>query len=360
MKRATTSILVLLLLFQSSTHPPARWSPAQANRWYASQGWIVGANFIPSTASNQLEMWQAETFDPLTIDRELGYAQQLGMNSMRVFLHDLLWQQDATGFLARMDEFLHIADRHHMRITFVLFDGCWNPRPRLGHQPDPRPFVHNSTWVQSPARALLNHEQRWEKDLKPYISGVIGRFRDDPRVLMWDLYNEPDNPNEGSYNDDASKPGQALKLLQNTFAWARSQHPSQPLTSAVWIHALPAVAAFQIENSDVITFHNYDRAPVMEAQILNLRRLQRPLICTEYMARPVGSTFQSILPLLKRERVGAYSWGLVSGKTQTIFPWNSWAHADRQAPKVWFHDVVRVDGRPFDPSEVALLRQLTH
>jgi hypothetical protein len=348
-----------LLLFQSSSHFPVRWSSPQADFWYASQGWILGANFVPSTASNQLEMWQAETFDPVTIDRELGYAQQLGMNSMRVFLHNLLWRQDAAGFLEHIDQFLQIADGHHIRITFVLFDGCWNPQPRIGRQPEPRPFVHNSTWVQSPGRDLLDDESRWETELRPYVVGILGHFRNDKRILMWDLYNEPDNPNEGSYADGSTKPIQALKLLQESFEWARSENPSQPLTSGLWIHSLPAIARFQVEHSDVITFHNYDRAPVMEAQIRNLRRFHRPLICTEYMARPAGSTFQSILLLLKREGVGGYSWGLVAGRTQTIFPWDSWTHMRREMPKVWFHDVLRANGQPYDASEVALVRQLT-
>lgn len=360
MKTATTLVLLSLLLFQSSAHFPVRWSPERAHFWYAAQGWIVGTNFIPSTASNQLEMWQAETFDPSTIDRELGYAHELGMNSVRVFLHNLLWQQDPSGFLARIDQFLDIAQRHRLRITFVLFDGCWNPQSKLGRQPEPRPFVHNSTWVQAPGIELLNHEDRWEKELRPYVLGVIGHFRDDNRVLMWDLYNEPDNPNEGSYHDPDSKSAQALKLLQKTFEWARAENPSQPLTSGVWAHSLPAVAGFQVEHSDVITFHDYDRAPVMGAQIRNLTRFHRPLICTEYMARGAGSTFQTILPLLKREHVGGYSWGLVSGRTQTIFPWDSWTHTSQQAPKIWFHDIVRADGQPYDASEVALLQRLTH
>ena len=360
MKTATTSVLVVLLLFQSSRQVPSQWTTIESNLWYASQVWVVGANFIPSTASNQLEMWQAETFDVVTIDRELGYAEGLGMNSMRVFLHDLLWHQGSLGFVRRIDQFLQIAHRHHIRITFVLFDSCWNPRPKLGPQPEPRPFLHNSTWVQSPHVDLLNNESRWETELKPYVTGIIGHFKNDNRVLMWDLYNEPDNRNDSSYTDAATKPAQALKLLKKTFEWARSENPPQPLTSALWIGSTPTVARFQLEHSDVITFHSYDRAPVMELQIRNLRRYGRPIICSEYMARSVGSTFQSILPVLKREHVGGYNWGLVSGKTQTIFPWSSWSRLSPVEGKTWFHDVLEPSGRPYDPAEAVLLRQLTH
>ncbi len=206
---------------------------------------------------------------------------------------------------------------------------------------------------------LLNDESRWEAELKPYVIGIIDRFKDDNRVLMWDLYNEPDNRNDDSYADAATKPIQALKLLQKTFEWARSENPSQPLTSGAYVHSTPTVVQFQLEHSDVITFHNYDRAPEVELQIRHLRGFHRPIICTEYMARSVGSTFQSVLPVLKKEHVGGYNWGLVRGKTQTIFPWSSWTDSSVVEPKVWFHDVLQPDGRAYDSAEIALLRQLT-
>ena len=135
-------IAILVLLAQSLTtlhaaETPARWSVEKANDWAKQTGWLVGCNFIPSTAINELEMWQADTFDPKTIDRELGWAQGLGFNCVRVFLHDLPWQQDSKGFLDRMDQFLTLADKHHIKVMFVLFDSCWNPDPKLGKQPAP-------------------------------------------------------------------------------------------------------------------------------------------------------------------------------------------------------------------------------
>src|ERR1700681_3138189 len=196
-----TLVAILFLLAVSSTvlavNAPA-WSAKQANEWYASQPFLVGSNFIPSTAINQLEMWQADTFDLPTIDRELGWAQSLGMNTMRVFLHNLLWQQDSAGFLKRMDEFLAVADKHHIRIMFVLFDSVWDPNPKLGKQHEPRPHVHNSGWVQSPGAEVLKDPAKM-RELEPYVKGVIGHFKDDRRVHAWDLVNEPDNLNGKSY-----------------------------------------------------------------------------------------------------------------------------------------------------------------
>jgi Cellulase (glycosyl hydrolase family 5) len=364
-----TIVVFLILVGFSATATAATapaWTPKQANDWYTRQPWLVGSNFIPSTAINELEMWQADTFDLPTIDRELGWAQRLGMNTMRVFLHNLLWQQDSAGFLRRMDQFLEVADKHHIRIMFVLLDSVWDPNPKLGKQRDPKPHMHNSGWVQAPGAEILKHESLWNLELKPYVIGVISHFHDDRRVLMWDLMNEPDNEN-GSYKAQElpNKAEVALRLLREEWVWARSAKPSQPLTSGVWRgdwssdDKLSEMASLQLQNSDVITFHSYEPPDEMKSRVASLRRFGRPVVCTEYMARPRGSTFASILPLLKAEKVGAYNWGFVSGKSQTIYPWDSWEKTYTAEPPVWFHDIFRQNGDPYDDKEVALVRRLT-
>ena len=348
--------------------PAARglWTPARARAWADSTGWLVGSNFGPSTAINQLEMWQADTFDPQTIDRELGWAQSLGFNTMRVFLHNLLWEQDSVGFLNRMDQFLVIADRHHIRPMFVLFDAVWDPMPHLGKQRAPIPHLHNSGWVQSPGAAVLSDTAHYDR-LRGYVQGVVGRFANDRRVVAWDVFNEPDNTNRPAYiaYEPPNKPALSLILLRKAFAWARAVNPSQPLTAAPWMGdwvdptRLSPMTAYMLDSSDVITFHSYDDSASVERLVTALERYGRPIICSEYMARPRGSTFQKITPLLARRHVGAYNWGFVSGKTQTIYPWDSWYMEYKAEPPVWFHDIFRADGTPYDPSEVTLLRSLT-
>jgi len=365
-KSLVTSLLLLCIFSCPSSSQTSPWTAKRANDWYARQRWLVGSNFIPSTAINELEMWQADTFDLPTIDRELEWAQSLGMNTMRVFLHNLLWQEDSAGFLRRMDQFLQVADKHHMRILFVLLDSVWDPHPVPGKQRDPKPHVHNSGWVQAPGAEILKDESLWNRELKPYVSGVLGRFRDDPRVLMWDLMNEPDNEN-GSYKAQElpNKGELALRLLREEWAWARAANPSQPLTSGVWRgdwssdDKLSEMESFELQNSDVITFHSYEPLDEMKRRIESLRRYGRPIVCTEYMARPRGSTFAAILPLLKDERVGAYNWGFVNGKSQTIYPWDSWEKTYTAEPAVWFHDIFRQDGEPYDVKELNLIKTLT-
>jgi len=364
------SLLILPLIFVSQlggAEPKQRWTEGQANQWYEHQTWIVGANFLPSDAVNELEMWQAATFDEREIDRELGWAEGIGMNTMRVFLHNLPWEQDAAGFQHRIDKFLTIASAHHIKPIFVLFDSCWDPDPALGPQRPPIPGVHNSGWVQAPGRAVLKDPQQYPK-LKAYVQGVVGAFANDPRVLAWDVWNEPDNNNQSSYGklEPPNKQELVLSLLPQVFAWARDKQPSQPLTSGIWagdwssMNAMSPMARMQIDESDVITFHNYDWPEGFENRVQQLQKFHRPLICTEYMARGAGSTFDTVLPLARKYHVGAVNWGLVKGRSQTYLPWDSWQRPYvLETPTVWFHDVFYEDGRPYREREVEILRTLT-
>ena len=344
-----------------------RWTPDRAADWYEAQPWLVGCNFIPSTAVNQLEMWQADTFDPETIDRELGWARDLGFNTMRVFLHDLLWGAEPREFAQRIDAYLGIASSHGIATLFVLFDDCWHDGARLGAQPAPVPGRHNSRWLQSPGRAAQADAAQLPR-LEAYVTGVVRRFGSDERVLGWDLYNEVTNGSlpaaglpEGeraaalaeAQRKAATERAAQLRLLDRTFTWARAAAPQQPLTAGAWMPDRELNARL-IGASDIITFHSYEDAARVEELIERLRRHGRPILCTEYMARTRGSDFGALLPLFQRERVGCYNWGLVNGKTQTHIAWTPQAGAPR-----WFHDVLRRNGTPYDPEEAALLRRTT-
>jgi len=366
MKKLFCLVVFAVACVKVSAAEPQRWTEQRANDWYARQLWLVGSNYIPATAINELEMWQPETFDPQRIDLELGWAESLGLNVMRVFLHDLLWRQDATGFEKRLDTFLSIADKHHIRILFVLFDSCWDPLPHLGKQHDPTPGVHNSGWVQSPGAKTLSDSSLYPH-LEAYVKGVVGAFANDSRVLGWDVWNEPDNTNNSSYGSSevTHKTELVLALLPKVFTWARQAGASEPLTSGVWNgdwsspKKLTTIEKIQLEQSDVISFHNYGPPKNFEKRVRWLRAYHRPILCTEYMARPRGSTFQAILPVAKKENVAAINWGFVAGKTQTYLPWDSWKrpYNDGRQPKVWFHEILRTDGTPYSQQEVDFIRR---
>jgi hypothetical protein len=343
----------------------SRWDAAKANAWYERQPWLVGANFIPSDAINQLEMFQEDTFNPALNDKELGMAEAIGMNTLRVFLQDQVWLHDPDRARKRIDQFLTIAAKHHIRPIFVLFDSCWDPNPRLGPQHPPIPGIHNSGWVQSPGRDRLMNPAV-EPELQAYVVGVVGSFAQDNRVLAWDVWNEPDNEGRDRPEDVPAKIRRINQLLPQVFAWARSASPTQPLTSGVWKGnwSDPAreseTVKIQLSESDVISFHNYEWPERFLARIAELRPLGRPILCTEYMARGNGSTFDTILPIAKREHVAAINWGLVAGKTQTYLPWDSWRRPYvLEQPAIWFHEIFQQNGEPYRQQEIDLIRQLT-
>lgn len=363
-------LIVALLITVNVTTMAAqsqRWSEKRANDWHHKNRWLVGSNYIPANAINELEMWQAETFDPQTIDKELGWAEGLGMNTMRVFLHDLLWQQDAAGFTKRIDQFLKIADKHKIKPMFVLFDSCWDPFPQLGKQRDPKPGVHNSGWLQSPGAKALQAPAQYPR-LEAYVKGVVKAFANDKRILAWDLWNEPDNPNTSSYGklEPANKVDLVQRLLPQVFEWTRAAKPRQPLTVGVWkgdwtaTEKMTPLERIQVEMSDVVSFHNYGDPEEFEKRVKSLQRYNRPILCTEYMARGNKSTFQGTLPVAKKYTVAAYNWGFVVGKTQTNLPWDSWQnpYVDRE-PSVWFHEIFNLDGTPYRAEEVEFIRELT-
>ena len=348
-----------------------RWSAARAREWGDDHGWLVGANYVPRYAINQLDHWQADTFDLDVIDEELGWAADLGMNVMRVYLHDLLYNQDSTGFLDRIEQYLEVADKHGIATILVFFDDVWDPDPQLGAQPMPTPGVHNSGWVQSPGRAILGDPAAHDS-LKPYVMGVIARFDGDERVIAFELYNEPGHLNEGTYGvggqniELANKSRYSRALLEKAFQWARETGPAQPVFASIWPRYrftgwdnLNSPDRFSAQHSDIIGFHSYMEIGVFRSSVERLTDISdRPIVMTEYLARD-WNTFELMLPILQEHGVGAINWGLVNGKSQTHYDWSTWREPDPWDPDPWFHDVLRSSCVPYDLAEAALIRQLT-
>ncbi|CAA6689453.1 MULTISPECIES: 1,4-beta-xylanase [unclassified Lentimonas] len=358
-----------------------RWSLEHAQAWYASQPWLIGCNYLPATAINQLEMWQAETYDPATIDKELGWAENIGFNTLRVYLHDLVWAHDTNGLYDRMDHFLSICQHHNIRVIFVFFDDCHRPFPEIGTQPAPVHSYHNSGWMNSPARdvAMAYNEGTLPAAdcarLKGYVQDTIQHFSQDPRVLMWELYNEPGREFELAAQKEGDWFGdQSAKLLLHAWQWARAAAPSQPICSTAEGSVGERNIALAQMNSDIQSFHCYAGPDELERLCTQYTESGRPALCTEYMARP-NSLFQQDLPVLKKHNIGAINWGFVSGKSATIWPWSSKDGKDIRRPwevhpvlaegeplpepKQWFHDIFRSDGTAFDDAEVAFIKQMT-
>tara|TARA_B100001559_G_scaffold79358_1_gene65871 strand:- start:331 stop:1383 length:1053 start_codon:yes stop_codon:yes gene_type:complete len=345
----------------------SKWSIEKSQKWYDQNNWIVGCNYLPSNAINQLEMFQKETFDEEINKKELSWARQLGFNSVRVYLHDLLWA-DPIGFSERLNILLDICASLEIKPLLVLFDDCHRPYPKLGIQPKPVSGVHNSGWKQSPGMAIVNgiHEEQLNNieiiRLKKFVTEILSNFKDDERILMWDIYNEPGQFGIGD---------KSLTLLELTWEWAYEVRPSQPLTACLDGSVGEGNIKLNAENSDIITFHTYEGEKLQET-IDKLKVYKRPLICTEYMAREFGSTFEFSLPIFKENNIGCYNWGLVAGKSQTHFGWSTILDLQKKKeggkfledgddipePEIWFHDILRKDGTAYNEKEVEFIKAI--
>ena len=328
---------------EGGTHE--RWTTERAGAWAEASGWACGFNYVPSTAVNTTEFWQAESFDEATITREMEWAGRVGFNSCRVFVQYLVWESDGAGLVERLGRFLELATAHGISTMPTLFDDCAfsGKQPYPGRQDAPTPGVHNSGWTPSPGHERVVDRGAWPA-LERYVTELVGAFREDARVIAWDLYNEPGNAGMGAASD---------ALVAACFDWARSAEPTQPLTVGVWTPELPDLNALALRESDIVSFHDYGELPALRTQIDDLAQHRRPLMCTEWMRRPF-SLYRTHLSTLMERQVGCYAWGLVNGKTQTHFPWGSPEGAAE--PDVWFHDLLRADGSAYDPAEVAFLR----
>ncbi len=336
---------------EESSKAPARWTTEKAWDWYSRQNWLAGFNYVPSTACNTTEWWQKETFDPTTIDRELGWAENIGYNTTRAFIQYIVWKQDPRGFKERFEEFLKLADKHKITVMPVLFDDCafGDPLqldPFLGKQREPIPGMILPSWTPSPGKKLAGDPNE-KPMLKKYVQDMVGTFGKDKRIIAWDLFNEPMNAAQTGTND----------FLTEIFEWARDVNPQQPLSIATWDNNKELNDCITAQ-SDVITFHRYTDTNGLKKVIAEHKVFGRPVICSEWMARAMGSRFDTDLPVFKAEGVGCYQWGLVSGRTQCQFPWWNKKGGTVDPNIGWFHDILYNDGKPYRDSEVTVIRKI--
>ena len=354
MKKMLSIIALAGMLVSCAEAGDGRWSAEKARAWWDATEWPVGCCYVPTYAINQLEMWQEDTFNPQVLDSEFAFCEDLGFNLVRIYLHELLWFQDAKGFKERIDKVLSLASAHGIKVTFTF---CTNGggEEKTGPQPQKEPGKHGGGhWVHSPVDRIFFHKENWG-EFKAYMQDILKSFGNDSRILYWCLYNEPENVKDGR---------NCLEFMKAMYEWAWKVRPSQPLTSPVWIRpgykgakTRLEMVSFVCENSDILSFHCYYPPRELNTFINMLSRYHRPMICQEYMARTLGSTFQECLPILKREKVGALNWGLAEGKCEYRFPWGS--KPEDGEPEVWFHSIFWHDYTPYDPAEVEFIRELT-
>ena len=326
---------------------------------------LFGGNYVSANAGSQLHFWSRDGFKPKIIDAELAAAQKLGINTLRVFLHDLHFAHDPRGFKSRIDEFLSITAAHGIKPMFTIFDSCWD-QPVLGKYADPKPSTHNPSWVQSPGSAILKSPVLFA-ELQPYVEWVMEEIVSDPRSLpIADLWNEPDNEGGRATGEGVQKNRSPIvaPLLLQVFAWARKANPDIVLTSGIWNGGacrqaelegcLNETEIVQRACSDLPSFHSYcspcefaDRIDWLETDDEGNKR---PVLCSEWMQRgdfqPGSSnTIENLLPLQRDRLMGSMMWGLFSGATQTDVPWSNFVTG------IPHHDLFGRDGKLYYPQE---------
>lgn len=353
-----------------------KWTEQQAHQWYESLPWLVGFNYLPRSAVNWTEMWQAETFDPAIIGQELAWASQLGYNCLRTNLPYIVWEHDRDGLLQRIDQFLSLAKLNNLRVMLCLFDDCGfsGEEPFVGRQKAPVPFLHNSQAAASPGRKTVMNKATWG-NLKQYVQDIINRFGNDERIFIWDLYNEPGNTMVFTLDGDkpvsAKLEAYSLELMELAFAWVRELAPLQPLTVGGWHVPVLEDAEYSdilahpidkraFELSDIISFHSYCKLDRMQMVLYIVGSYQRPLLCTEWLARHVKSEFNTHVPFFAKHKIGIFQWGLVEGKTQTTYPWPIVTKNTPDWQHLKFHDVMDSNGNVFYPQEIELLNSYQH
>ena len=344
-------LVTSLYIFSFSLHSQeGRWSEEKANNWYKQFTWLNGINYIPSNAINYTEMWDKTSFSADVIEKELALAQSIGFNCVRVVLQYAVYEDDSEYFVRTLDKFLSICDKYGMKVMPSFFDDCAfgvNTDPTVGKQPEAIEGWYSWAWSPSPGHTKVVDEREHPK-LEEYVKNIMTHFKNDKRIFVWDLYNEPNTPH-GKYN---------IPLVKKVFSWAREVSPDQPVTIGVWWPDLEELNEIIYANSDIITFHFYETREKTEARIKELKaQFNRPIICTEWMNRTAKSYVVEIMPLFKENNVGSMLWGLVNGKTQTHL---SWGHRPEHLPYEgeWQHDLFHGDFTPYNQTEIEFIKEL--
>ncbi len=347
------------------------WSEEKAWNWYNNTPWLRGCNFMGSDCANRIDQWQEMGFEErlAVADRELKLAAETGFNTVRLVLEFIVWEQEHDGFMERLDRYLSTAYQYGIRSMLVFGNDCMPPkdefyRPlKLGPQVYDWGYHGGRKHSQHDRLAQMGYHLLDEPELAvrhyAWVREIMEVYKDDPRVVIWDLYNEAGN----SLRENTSFPH-----VKEFFRIAREINPSQPITSCLHKKLfrnsqMPEMEQFILENSDIISYHNYSSYEDNIKIIKHLKSYGRPVIVTEWLGRCLHNTVQELFPLFYLEKIGCYNWGFVAGRYQTYEPWNgTWTDYDNgKADHVdftkWFHDLYRPNYRPYDPKEVKLIKE---
>ncbi len=173
---------------------------------------IRGAVYFPARAYNAYQTYSL--FDAAVIDRDFGYAQQAGINALRMFVSPEFWAEEPGLFMERFEQVIALSAKHGIRVMPVLFEDCGTDNtPETRNSRDP----HTAICVCSPCRAVQADPSRWP-EVYPFMDAFFARYKDDKRLLAIEVMNEP-NFRSGN-----------VPFAQHAVERARSYGGSVPLT----------------------------------------------------------------------------------------------------------------------------------
>lgn len=351
-----------------------KWSKEKAWNWYNAQPWIRGCNYMSADCANRIDQWQEYGFEKRfdTTKRELALMADMGYNSIRIIPEFVVWEKEHDGFMCRFERYIQLAAENGMSCMVVLGNDCCPPkeealkRLRLGEQ--------HVDWGYHGGRKVSQHgrfeghgysvldDLEFAERYYEFVTEIVKKYKNDSRIIIWDVFNEPGNSGRGMLS---------LPHFKKFFEIIREINPIQPLTAAIWscdegdFDNMPEIERFCLENSDIISYHNYKSYEKNIVEIKRLKKLERPIINTEWLNRCAGNSVELMFPLFYLENIGCYNWGFVAGKYQTYEPWNGvWdeykenpaAYSDFDFTK-WLHDLYRPGHRPYNPREIELIKK---
>ena len=349
-----------------------RWSKERIWNWYNARPWMRGCNYMSADCANRIDQWQSLGFEERfeTTERELELMQRTGFNTVRLIVEYVVWKEEHDGFMERFNRYLSLCAKYGISCMIVLANDCMPPKseqwclPYIGEQRFEWGY-HGGKKVSQhgvhtgPAPHFYLDDEESREDYFKMVCELVTAYKDDNRICVWDVYNEPGN---------SGRQRITLPNLRSMFEIVRSCNPSQPLTCAVWEISgdesvpLDEVNQYALDHSDIISYHCYKNYNEHVKIIARLKKEGRPLMNTEWLARSYDNDVFSLFPLFYLEKIGCYNWGFVAGKYQTYEPWEfSWVHYyDGTEPNVdftkWLHDLYRPNHRPYDPREIDLIK----
>lgn len=353
-----------------------RWSKERVWKWYNERPWIRGCNYMSRDCANRIDQWQEHGFEERfeTTCEELKLAAETGFNSIRIIPEFYVWLKEHDGFMQRLERYVAAADKFGISCMVVFGNDCCPPkeealnRLHLGEQHVDWGY-HGGRKISQHGRfegagySVLDDPETAEKFYE-FVREIVEKYKNDERIIIWDVFNEPGNSRRYSMSH---------LHMKKFFEIIRKIDPIQPLTAGIFSVSgyfdygkLPEIEKFGLENSDIISYHNYNSYINNVLELKRLKEFERPVINTEWLNRCAGNNVEEMFPLFFLEKVGCYNWGFVAGKYQTYEPWNTiWddlksgaEYAKNYDFTKWLHDLYRPSLNPYNPKEIEIIKTI--